>query len=396
METIGLFISCIVSLALTLYLINIKKKNQLQKVFIINTFLCFGCCALFLIQKYFCSFYDIDPIVFEWFIYIFASFLPVSVLFTGIIFANTKIKFKKRYILIFIIPIISLIMIWTNSLHHLVYVKYSTNANEIIFGDYFYIHNTYTILLYIIGLFYLIKYSIKNSGIFSRQAILFVIAALLPITVNVLGSLQIVPMSLYITPICFSFTILLSAMAVFKFSFLNTTPIALQRIVDRMSDSYVVLDEDNKITDFNQTFLKTFSLKNVDIRNVNIFDWKESIYLPNLKSTLQKVSVSPRTVIFEAHIKSIDKYFNIEFSSIINKNIFLGTLILFKDVTQHEQDLQTIKDNQDMLVERERFASLGQMIGGIAHNLKTPIMSIAGATEAITDLITEYDSSIRR
>lgn len=34
------------------------------------------------------------------------------------------------------------------------------------------------------------------------------------------------------------------------------------------------------------------------------------------------------------------------------------------------------------------------MIGGIAHNLKTPIMSIAGASEGLSDLIKEYDSSI--
>jgi len=31
-------------------------------------------------------------------------------------------------------------------------------------------------------------------------------------------------------------------------------------------------------------------------------------------------------------------------------NTFLGTLILFKDITQHEEDLKTIKDNQDMLI----------------------------------------------
>ena len=69
-------------------------------------------------------------------------------------------------------------------------------------------------------------------------------------------------------------------------------------------------------------------------------------------------------------------------------------LILLKDITQHMQDMETIKENQDMLVEKERLASLGQMIGGIAHNLKTPIMSIAGATEGLSDLIKEYDSSI--
>lgn len=58
------------------------------------------------------------------------------------------------------------------------------------------------------------------------------------------------------------------------------------------------------------------------------------------------------------------------------------------------QDMETIKENQDMLVEKERLASLGQMIGGIAHNLKTPIMSISGAAEGLSDLIKEYDSSI--
>ena len=45
-------------------------------------------------------------------------------------------------------------------------------------------------------------------------------------------------------------------------------------------------------------------------------------------------------------------------------------------------------------MERERLASLGQLIGGIAHNLKTPIMSIAGAAQGLEQLIKEYDESI--
>ena len=96
----------------------------------------------------------------------------------------------------------------------------------------------------------------------------------------------------------------------------------------------------------------------------------------------------------EEPLPSINKYFHIEINSIMNKGSFLGVLILLKDITQHMQDMETIKENQDMLVEKERLASLGQMIGGIAHNLKTPIMSIAGATEGLSDLIQEYDSSI--
>lgn len=56
--------------------------------------------------------------------------------------------------------------------------------------------------------------------------------------------------------------------------------------------------------------------------------------------------------------------------------------------------LDQIHNNQNLLMERERLASLGQLIGGIAHNLKTPIMSISGAAEGIKDLAQEYDSSI--
>ena len=56
--------------------------------------------------------------------------------------------------------------------------------------------------------------------------------------------------------------------------------------------------------------------------------------------------------------------------------------------------IKQIQDNKDTLMEKERLASLGQLIGGIAHNLKTPIMSISGAAEGLNDLIKEYDSSI--
>lgn len=56
--------------------------------------------------------------------------------------------------------------------------------------------------------------------------------------------------------------------------------------------------------------------------------------------------------------------------------------------------IKQIHDSQDTLMERERLASLGQLIGGIAHNLKTPIMSISGAAEGLKDLVKEYDSSI--
>ena len=65
------------------------------------------------------------------------------------------------------------------------------------------------------------------------------------------------------------------------------------------------------------------------------------------------------------------------------------------DLCKAYNEIQELtKNNQDMLIEKERLASLGQMIGGIAHNLKTPIFSISGGLEGLSDLIKEYDTSI--
>ena len=80
----------------------------------------------------------------------------------------------------------------------------------------------------------------------------------------------------------------------------------------------------------------------------------------------------------------------------ITSNDVVGELVKsFNDIQDlTKQNIEKIHDNQDQLVEQERLASLGQMIGGIAHNLKTPIMSIAGAAEGLNDLINEFDNSI--
>ena len=176
-----------------------------------------------------------------------------------------------------------------------------------------------------------------------------------------------------------------------KFNFLKITPIALQKIVDRISDGYVVLDEENTITDFNKTFLDMFNLKPENIRSKNFIRFlnnrkvsKKSIV--RITKSIQKANETDETISFEQHFSEIKKYFKIEITPIKSDNNSLGILFLLKDITQHKEDMETIKNNQDILMERERLAGLGQLIGGIAHNLKTPIMSIAGAVQGLENL----------
>ena len=399
MSTFGLLISNIVSLILLIYILKQKNKNQLQKFFLITVTLVFFWNFGIFLQNQLSSKYNINPYVFECFVYIFTCFLPVSLFFTSLVFANTKIKFRKRYLLLFVIPIISLIVLWTNNYHHLFYEKYSIHLNDTVTGPYTIIHFVYTYGLFAISIINLLRYSTKNAGFFSKQSILIVIGVLIPIIINILGTFNIIPMTVYVTPICFAFSIFFFALAIFKFGFLKVTPIAMQRVVDRMSDSFLVINDDNTITDFNNTFLKTFDLNPENVRNINFIDFVisqnlEKIDINFLNSTLEECKSTEATILVRREMQIQNKYFNIEASGIFSNNVFLGTLILLKDVTQHINDLKTIQSNQNMLMERERLASLGQLIGGIAHNLKTPIMSISGAAEGLSDLIKEYELSV--
>lgn len=391
------------TLSIFFMMILINKTNTKQKQinkFFFTVLLCIFIISIGVISQSIGYYiFNINPIYFEYFIYIGTCFLPVSLFFTSIVFSKSKIVFNKFYLLLFIIPILSLILLWTNNWHHLFFTLYSFNLNEMKTGNYVIIHYVYTYLLLAISIFNLIKYSVKNAGFFSKQSLLIVIGSLIPIIVNILGTFGIIPMSVYVTPICFSFTILFFALAIFKFKFLSITPIAMQRIVDRISDSFIVINDENVITDFNQTFLKTFNLSDNKVRNTNFLDLiKYADFaqddIDKMMNILDNCKVDTGTYQFKKDFKINDKYFNIEVNGIFSKDSFLGNLLLLKDVTQHILDMKTIEDNQSMLMEKERLASLGQMIGGIAHNLKTPIMSIAGATEGLLDLTKEYDISI--
>lgn len=393
-----LIISDILIFTVYNYISKKEKKTQLSHIFSFSVMCMMLWCSTLIIQILLINFTNISPIYVDYVVYVAICFLPVTLFFTSLILEKTKINFKQKYLLLLIIPVLSLIVLWTNDLHHLFYKTYSIYTSDTVFGPYFYIHTFYTFGLFAIAFVITIKTSVKSSGFFSKQSALIILGALIPIIINIAGILG-VPMTIYYTPISFSITILLFALAIFKLKFLSSTPIAIQKIVDRMSDGYLVLGEDQNIIDFNKTFLDIFHFSAEEIRNKNMFyaitpNHISTNNINKIKSYINDSKTSTKTNRFDIKLVNEERYFNVEINSILSEGNFIGTLILFKDTTQHMLDMQTIQNNQQLLMERERLASLGQLIGGIAHNLKTPIMSISGAAEGLTDLVKEYDSSI--
>lgn len=378
----------------------VEKDNIPLKYFICVVFCMIMWCVILDIQIIIINFISPEKAIYsDYVVYTFVVLMPVFLFLFAYSELTGKTNIETWQLSFFIIALFNLLVIWTNDFHHLFYIKYSTEFSKTIFGPFY----TYAYCIYIyglaaIGIIMVLISSIKKSSIKSKQTFLILISAIVPIMVNVLASTRIIPANIYETPVSFSVTVLTLGFAMFRYNFLNISPIATTRIVNQMSDAYVVLNVNYKVLDCNASFEKFFNVNKNAIVGKYLRDIGATelviIHDKPIGNYLKEVQNKDKVYKVNAKLKDESKYFNIEISRIVSDYRCVGILILLKDVTQHIMDMNALKQNQDMLIERERLATLGQMVGGIAHNLKTPIMSIAGAMEGLEDLIREYDKSI--
>lgn len=391
-------ISIMSSLFIAVLIFRMKNKRQIHLAFLCTVLIVTYWSTIRFSQLFIA---DHDVVLFlEKIHYIGVCLMPVALLFTGIIFAKTRITFSAAHLLLLVIPVLSIILALTNDYHHLFIVKYSLISTEFVYGPFYFIHEIYSYTLIVIGLLHLIYFSVKNSGFFSRQSILIFLGVAFPLVIVILSTQKIVAMPVVFENISFSVSMLFFALAIFKFQLLNIVPIALQRIVDLISDSYIVVNENWEIIDYNQSFVTIFQDFIRPRRKANVLELLSKVKLhfdkKKLIEIVQRSLQKKSTLSYEEHItgKGFDKFFRIEITPVFSGVNQIGTIILFKDISEHKRNIETIKRNQEILMEQERMASLGQMIGGIAHNLNTPIMSLAGGIEALKDLANEYKESI--
>ena len=268
------------------------------------------------------------------------AYVSVFLFFLGISFASV-IEFKKYYYLLLVFPTISNIALWTNSFHHLFFVHYSQQSSEIIRGPFSFAQAAYAYLLILTGLAFLLYFSIKNAGFFSKQSILIAFGTIVPLAVDIAFVFQLYSFSMYYEPISFSFAVFCFMIAIMKYDFLSVVPIALQTVVDHISDSYIVVNDSFEIIDFNQTFSDNFDGVSEIKRKMSIWTWIDQIKEISedssnyFKNALNKTIRDRESSYFEKSFRKggFNKVFAIEITPVITQNRYNGTIILFKDIT---------------------------------------------------------------
>ena len=322
-------------------------------------------------------------------------------------FAEGYDKLKRWMKWLFVLPVITIIMAWTNPLHHLYYVEFSVIRSKIVFGPYLLVSGAMNYIFLIGGIMYMIRFGVKNrTALYWRQASMFIIGAIFPLIVSAIATFGGQDLPITATPMSFFLTLIFNGIAVFRLHVLDISPIATQHILNAISDSYLVLSDEKVVITYNRSFESLFA-KEYGIEE----GMKLSECIRNSVSSQKSVVVGildavDNSRIGETHVSyeqsitfNVDGtaqkyYYVVDVSPLKLSDRITGFVILFKDTTQLRESMKRLQASQERMMEQERFAFLGQMIGGLAHNLKTPIMSISGCVSDTDALVQECEESI--
>ena len=324
----------------------------------------------------------------------------------AIAFVKSYDKLPKYCYLLFIVPCLTTLLCVTNPLHHLYYVEFSVIKSELVMGPYVPISGIYSYICLVASSFIMINFAIKNrSRLYLKQSILFALGGFSPLIVSAIAtftnSLPISATALSFIPI-----IVFDGIAIYQLHLVDIKPIAMQHVLDWISDLYMVLSDNGLVINYNVPFEKVFASQYGITENRYLKDCvkeediskKTAIY--NMLTAVDACMEADTVISYEQAVTlekegtPVKYYYVTDVSPLKNGDQLAGFVVIFKDVTQLKRSMQQLQDGQKHMMEQERFAFLGQMMAGLAHNLKTPIMSISGCVATVDSLVDEYESSL--
>ncbi len=168
-----------------------------------------------------------------------------------------------RYIVLLSIPsAFFLSIVITNPWHYLFYSHFDFWGDS--FGPVFYFHQAYSYILLLAGLSLCAKNFFRQFGEQRQQAFLFAVAILVPIAANILYLFDWFELIFRfeppcdITPITCNISLMLFVLATFRYRFFDDIIIARREALGLIPDGILLLDENYRIADYNNTFRKMY------------------------------------------------------------------------------------------------------------------------------------------
>jgi len=262
-------------------------------------------------------------------------------------------RILQHRVLLGIIPVLTLILVWTNELHHLLWTQAILEpigplvALELIRGPWFWVLMIYSYALLLLGS---VKLAVSLFGIFRLQrwqVLLTLLAILLPWIGNFLYVTGLSPEH-FLDWSAFLFLIsgVLFSISLFRYQLVNILPIAQEAVFAGLADSVLVLDLNDCIVDMNTSAKKLVNCTGEDALGKNL-----SLVMPALTTHIRQAgNENEYKAEFIEGEGQTKEYYDLHVSLLVDAYANpIGRVMVLHQITQHKVDQAELERARDQL-----------------------------------------------
>ena len=245
-----------------------------------------------------------------------------------------QIKLSKKYWLLLIVPIITIVLVFTNESHHLIWISACKDTGQLLpvsvnHGAFFYIEAVYNYLLVLIGSLRIFFRQIRKFRYNKPQTYWIVFGVIQVILFNMVYVFGLIPgLKKDYTPISFALTGLCFLIGITFYRMFSPIPIARNQLIDFLGDALVLFDLDGNILDVNPEFVRLAGIPSDKIINIMTyldFSLFDDIPIMVINDHWQKeilVNMGNNFIWFDVHFYPIR----------MEQNQLIGKVVTFRNI----------------------------------------------------------------
>jgi len=316
--------------------------------------------------------------------YAFMVLVPVIWLWFALSYADAADWLTRRRLLLYAaIPLITLALVATDFLHHLMWSHLQlVDVGDLVLvselrAPWGWIYTVYSYYLFAFSSLKMLRSLNAGSKTFRKRYFLFLLVFVLPAVTNVIYVLGVSPVDF--TPYALAISGIGVAWNLFSYRLIDLAPLAHNIVTESMSDGMMILDADNKIFSVN---LAAQQILGGDGANI-IGKKYETVLFDLMRSQskaggfgFQTTGQIPRMVNGE------QRYLEMRMSPLRDQaEKMVGRVIIIRDITKRKEAEDKIKAaldaEKELNVLRARFVSI------VSHEFRVPMSTIQMTAEMI-------------
>lgn len=246
---------------------------------------------------------------------------------------------------------------------------------SIVYGVGFWLNVVYGYFLFGAGFWFLASRFVSSYGLYRKQILAFVVAALFPAVSSVLYVLEQTPYvsgvnplpNVELMPYSFVFTVVVLGLALFNYRLFDLVPIARSEVVENLEDGVIVLDSQDTIVDVNTAACDLVGVEEHELIGSSIGNVlsQYSEVVQHYRGVVDRVN--DEIVIHDGDRK---KHIDLNISPVSGERQS-GRVVLLRDITKRKSNEEELrKKNRELERQNEQLEDFAAVV---AHDLRNPI-----------------------